>query len=80
MTTQSYQLEINNLNRNLKIKHTVFPEEIPTEAEWSKANKVSCLYVYPEPLFRARDMMKQYTQEDSYYSKIKKIINDIRKN
>lgn len=77
MTSQSYQLAVQDLNKNLKIGYTVYPQEILSEEDWNKQNKVSSCYVYPEPLFNAREMMKQYTQDETYYSKIKKIINAI---
>ena len=75
--THSYQLEVQDLNRNLNIGYTVFPQEVVSEEDWNNQLKVSSSYVYPEPIFNAREMMKQYTQDENYYTKIKKIINAI---
>lgn len=74
----TYQSNVLELNRNLNIAHTVFPDEMPSERDWNLQLKVSSSFVYPEPLFNARDMMKQYAQDENYMTKIKRIIDEIK--
>ena len=78
MIPQIYQLQVQDLNKNLNINHTVFPQDMPREEDWFKYNRVSSSYVYPEAVINGKVIMQQYAQDESYFSKLKRVIDKIR--
>jgi len=62
-------------NKEEKVGYTVYPKETLSMEQWMKEFKVGILHVDKQAMYNAKDMMKQYDSNNTFYSKLRGILN-----